>query len=97
MSDLQKLGLNGVLLFRPESMYYLTGYESFGYCFFQCMVLGVDGRLCTAHPLAGPAPRAPGYFCFDDVRIWVDGVGDHRRNSSRNPSMTWAGRTQRWG
>ena len=41
-SDLQKLGLNGVLLFRQESMYYLTGYESFGYCFFQCMVLGVD-------------------------------------------------------
>ena len=27
--------LDGVLLFKPESLYYLTGYDSLGYVFFQ--------------------------------------------------------------
>src|SRR3546814_1651241 len=38
-------GLDGLLMFRQESMYYLTGYDSFGYVFFQCLYLGADGRL----------------------------------------------------
>jgi Xaa-Pro dipeptidase len=29
--------LDGLLLFRQESMYYLTGYDTFGYVFFQCL------------------------------------------------------------
>jgi Xaa-Pro dipeptidase len=32
-------GLDGLLLFAPESQYWLTGYDTFGYCFFQCLVL----------------------------------------------------------
>ena len=31
--------LDAMLLFAQESMYWLTGYDSFGYCFFQCLVL----------------------------------------------------------
>ncbi len=27
-------GLAGILLFKQESMYYLTGYDTFGFCFF---------------------------------------------------------------
>jgi len=27
-------GLDGLLMFRQESMYYLTGYDTFGYVFF---------------------------------------------------------------
>ena len=38
-------GLDGMLMFQQESMYYLTGYDSFGFCFFQCLYLGSDGRL----------------------------------------------------
>ncbi len=37
--------LDGLLMFRQESMYYLTGYDSFGYVFFQCLYLGADGKL----------------------------------------------------
>jgi Xaa-Pro dipeptidase len=37
-------GLDGLLMFRQESMYYLTGYDTFGYVFFQCLYLGADGR-----------------------------------------------------
>ena len=43
--DMETRGLDGLLMFRQESMYYLTGYDSFGFCFFQCLYLGVDGRL----------------------------------------------------
>ena len=37
--------LDGLLMFRQESMYYLTGYDTFGYVFFQCLYLGADGTL----------------------------------------------------
>ena len=36
--------LDGILLFRQESMFYLTGYDTFGYVFFQCLYLGIDGK-----------------------------------------------------
>ena len=37
-------GLDALLLFKQESMYWLTGYDTFGYCFFQCLVVRADGR-----------------------------------------------------
>ena len=46
-------GLDGLLLFKQESMYYLTGYDTFGFCFFQCLYFGADGRkvLMTRAPV----------------------------------------------
>lgn len=38
-------GLDGLLLFKPESLYYLTGYDSLGYVFFQCLYVDDGGRL----------------------------------------------------
>ncbi|HBJ29956.1 MAG TPA: Xaa-Pro dipeptidase, partial [Dehalococcoidia bacterium] len=32
--------LDGLLMFRQESMYYLTGYDTMGYSQFQCLYLG---------------------------------------------------------
>jgi Xaa-Pro dipeptidase len=64
-------GLDALLLFRQESMYYLTGYDTFGYVFFQCLVLTANGRTALI-------TRAPDYrqakFTSDvpDVRVWVD-------------------------
>ena len=37
--------LDGLLIFRQESMYYLTGYDTFGYVFFQCLYIGADGDM----------------------------------------------------
>ncbi len=64
--------LDGLLMFRQESMYYLTGYDSFGYVFFQCLYLGADGRL----RLLTRAPdlrQAQHTSVIKDIRIWVDG------------------------
>lgn len=37
--------LDGLLLFAQESMYWLTGYDTFGFCFFQCLYVAADGRM----------------------------------------------------
>ncbi len=44
-SEMVQRGLDAMLLFRQESMYYLTGYDTFGYVYFQCLVLTADGRM----------------------------------------------------
>lgn len=63
--------LSGLLMFRQESMYYLTGYDSFGYVFFQCLYLGADGRmmLLTRSPDLRQARHTS---VIEDIRIWVD-------------------------
>ena len=64
-------GLDGLLMFKQESMYWLTGYDSFGYCFFQCLVLRADGDLVllTRTPDLRQARHTS---LLEDIRIWVD-------------------------
>ncbi len=71
-ADLAQEGLHGLLMFRQESMYYLTGYDTFGYVFFQCLYLGADGRLVllTRSPDLRQAQHTS---TVEDIRIWVDG------------------------
>ena len=37
--------LDALLMFRQESMYWLTGYDTFGYVFFQTLVLDQKGDI----------------------------------------------------
>ena len=66
-------GLDGMLLFRQESMYYLTGYDTFGYVFFQCLYLGAGGEmfLLTRLPDLSQARETS---TIEDIHIWPDGV-----------------------
>ena len=64
--------LDGLLMFRQESMYYLSGYDSFGYVFFQCLYLSADGRLMLL--TRAPDLRQAGHTSIiEDIRIWTDG------------------------
>lgn len=74
VAALQARGLDGLLMFRQESMYYLTGYDTFGYVFFQCLYLGADGRtmLLTRAPDLRQARHTSD---ISDIRIWVDRDG----------------------
>jgi Xaa-Pro dipeptidase len=67
-------GLDGLLLFRQESMYYLTGYDTSGYSMFQGMYLGADGRLalCTR---SADLRQARLTSVVEDVRVWRDREG----------------------
>ena len=42
-AKLQEQGLDALLIFAQESHYYLTGFDTNGYVFFQCAVLKADG------------------------------------------------------
>jgi Xaa-Pro dipeptidase len=65
-------GLDGLLMFRQESMYYLTGYDTFGYVFFQCLYLGADGRmfLLTRAPDLRQAQLTS---VVEEIHVWRDG------------------------
>jgi len=64
-------GLDGMLIFRQESMHYLTGYDTFGFVFFQCLYLGQDGRM-TLLTRSADRLQAALTSMIEDVRIWVD-------------------------
>jgi Xaa-Pro dipeptidase len=64
-------GLDALLMFRQESMYYLTGYDTFGYVFFQTLVLTADGRMVLL-TRAPDLRQARFTSVVGDVRIWMD-------------------------
>jgi Xaa-Pro dipeptidase len=64
-------GLDGLLMFQQESMYYLTGYDTFGFCFFQCLYLGADGKLALL-TRAPDLRQARHTSIIEDIRIWTD-------------------------
>lgn len=71
---LRKQGMDALLMFRQESMYYLTGYDTFGYVFFQCLVLTADGR--TALLTRAPDLRQARHTSdIADIRVWEDREG----------------------
>jgi Xaa-Pro dipeptidase len=72
LARMDREGLDGMLLFRQESMYYLTGYDTFGYVFFQCLFLGANGRMTLL--TRAPDARAARFTSnIEDIRIWADG------------------------
>jgi Xaa-Pro dipeptidase len=67
-------GLDGLLMFQQESMYYLTGYDTFGFCFFQCLFLGADGRVALL-TRAPDLRQAQHTSIIEDIQIWTDAAG----------------------
>ncbi len=74
VAAMQEQGLDALLLFKQESMYYLTGYDTFGYVYFQCLVLTADGRRALLTRSAD-LRQARHTSDIQDVRIWVDRDG----------------------
>src|SRR5919106_2051798 len=68
---LEDLGLDGILLFKIEDQYWLTGFDSDGFTIFHCMFLGADGQLTHVTRTADVANLRYSSIC-DDVRVWVD-------------------------
>jgi len=66
-------GLDALLLFEQESMFWLTGYDTFGFCFFQCLVVTADGRTALLTRSAD-LRQAQHTSNLADIRIWKDGA-----------------------
>ncbi len=71
IKELKKQNLDGLLMFRQESMYWLTGYDTFGYVYFQCLVLTTKGDLVLL-TRAPDLRQAQNTSIIKDIRIWVD-------------------------
>ena len=71
IAQLEARQLDGLLMFRQESMYYLSGYDSFGYVFFQCLYLDLDGNLMLL-TRAPDLRQARHTSIIEDIRIWED-------------------------
>ena len=71
IEELKKKGLDALLMFRQESMYWLTGYDTFGFVFFQCLILTSKGELILL-TRAPDLRQAQNTSIIKDIRIWVD-------------------------
>lgn len=63
--------LDAILLFAQESMYWLTGYDTFGFCFFQCLVVKSDGTMVLLTRSAD-LRQAKHTSTIENVTVWTD-------------------------
>jgi Xaa-Pro aminopeptidase len=71
---LESNGLDGLLMFAQESMYWLTGYDTFGFCFFQCLYVDTAGTTALLTRSAD-LRQARHTSNIADIRIWTDAAG----------------------
>jgi Xaa-Pro dipeptidase len=64
--------LAAVLLFAQESHYYLTGFDTSGFVFFQCAVLTADEQPITLLTRLPDREQARRTSIIEDIRIWYD-------------------------
>ena len=63
--------LDAVVLFAQESMYWLTGYDTFGFCFFQSLVMKADGSMVLLTRSAD-LRQARQTSIIDNIVVWTD-------------------------
>lgn len=71
-AELNRRDLAALLVFAQESHYYLTGYDTAGYVFFQAGIVAADAGntlLLTRRPDLRQAEVAS---LYDDIRIWLN-------------------------
>lgn len=66
--------LDAMMLFAPESHYWLTGYDTFGFCFFQCLVVTSAGEMALLTRSADMR-QARHTSNIETVVIWGDRAG----------------------
>ncbi|WP_027162152.1 Xaa-Pro peptidase family protein [Mesorhizobium sp. WSM1293] len=75
--------LDAILLFAQESMYWLTGYDTFGFCFFQCLVVKADGSMVLLTRSAD-LRQARQTSIIDNIVLWTDRNGANPAVDLRN-------------
>ena len=71
LKSMKELNLDALLMFRQESMYWLTGYDTFGYVFFQTLIMDQKGNIILL-TRAPDLRQAQNTSNIEDIRIWVD-------------------------
>ena len=71
---MREQNLDALLMFRQESMYWLTSYDTFGFVFFQTLILDQKGNIILL-TRAPDLRQAQNTSNIEDIRIWVDKDG----------------------
>lgn len=71
LMEMAEQKLDVMLLFAQESMYWLTGYDTFGYCFFQCLVVKSDGSMVLLTRSAD-LRQARHTSTIENIVLWTD-------------------------
>ena len=79
LNSMKEKNLDALLMFRQESMYWLTGYDTFGYVFFQTLVLDKGGNIVLL-TRAPDLRQAQNTSNIEDIRIWIDQDGANPAN-----------------
>ncbi len=72
-SRMREEKLDAMLLFAQESMYWLTGYDTFGYCFFQTLVVKANGEMVLLTRSAD-LRQARRTSTIAKIEVWIDRV-----------------------
>jgi Xaa-Pro dipeptidase len=83
MIDMAEKKLDAVLLFAQESMYWLTGYDTFGFCFFQCLIVQADGSM-TLLTRSADLRQARHTSIIENIVVWTDRVDANPAVELRN-------------
>lgn len=81
--EMSERKLDALLLFAQESMYWLTGYDTFGFCFFQCLVVKADGSMVLLTRSAD-LRQARHTSIIEDIVVWNDRHGANPAADLRN-------------
>ncbi len=69
--DMTERKLDAIVLFAPESMFWLTGYDTFGFCFFQSLIVKADGSMVLL-TRASDIRQARHTSTIENVVSWID-------------------------
>ena len=83
MIEMAEKKLDAILLFAQESMYWLTGYDTFGFCFFQSLVVKSDGSMVLLTRSAD-LRQARQTSIIDNIVLWTDRDGANPALDLRN-------------
>ena len=72
-TEMARRGLDVLLLFAPESQYWLTGYDTFGYCFFQCLIVSDGDPVLLTR--SADLRQAELTSNIPSIRVWKDQDG----------------------
>ena len=74
LKSMKEQNLNALLMFKQESMYWLTGYDTFGFVFFQSLIFRDDGEIILL-TRAPDLRQAQNTSNIKNIKIWEDKEG----------------------
>ena len=97
IDSMKEQNIDALLMFKQESMYWLTGYDSFGFVFFQTLILKNDGEKQIMWFLSPAEDKGVAFLKIehdnknDEMKIWLPAFDRVKRIAARKRSDNFMG------